>query len=111
LAGFQAIPAEVLEAAVGMGLNRWQRWRQIQLPLALPIILAGVRVAVIASMGIATIGAKFGAGGLGTLLFDGIQQNRYDKLMIGSLVISVTALALNYGLQWLEQKLDYRSRL
>jgi osmoprotectant transport system permease protein len=95
IAGLQAVPAPVLEAATGMGMSGWQRWWRVELPLALPVILAGMRVAAVVCVAIAAIGAKFGAGGLGTLLFDGIAQNRYDKIVAGSIGAALLAFALN----------------
>lgn len=103
VAGLKGVPAPILEAATGMGMNGWQRWGRVQLPLALPVILAGVRVASVVSVAIATIGAKFGAGGLGTLLFDGIAQNRYDKIVAGSIGVALLAFALNWLLLRLER--------
>ncbi|GIK59039.1 MAG: glycine betaine/carnitine/choline transport system permease protein OpuCB [Chloroflexota bacterium] len=93
--GMKEVPAYILEAAKGVGMSTWQRWRRVQLPLAMPVIIAGLRIATIVAIGIATIGAKFGAGGLGTLLFDGIAQNRYDKIVAGSLVVVLVAILLN----------------
>jgi osmoprotectant transport system permease protein len=94
--GLQSIQPSVLEAALGMGMNAWQRWWQIQVPLTLPIFLAGLRVAAVVAIAIATIGAKFGAGGLGTLLFEGIAQSgRYDKIWAGAIAVSLLAFALN----------------
>ncbi|MBF2050672.1 MAG: ABC transporter permease [Leptolyngbya sp. IPPAS B-1204] len=101
--GLQSIQPAVLEAARGMGMSYWQRWWQIQVPLILPIFLAGLRIATVVTIGIATIGAKFGAGGLGTLLFDGIAQKRDDKIWLGAIVVSLLALAINtafLGLEW-----------
>jgi osmoprotectant transport system permease protein len=102
--GLRAIKPEILEAARGMGMNAWQRWWQVQVPLALPVFLAGIRLASVISIAIATIGAKFGAGGLGVLLFDGIAQSgRYDKIWAGSLVVAGLALTINaafLGLEW-----------
>ncbi len=103
VAGLKSVPAPILEAATGMGMNGWQRWSRVQLPLAMPVILAGVRVAAVVSVAIATIGAKFGAGGLGTLLFDGIAQNRYDKIVAGSIGVALLAFALNWLLLRLER--------
>ncbi|HEY9823456.1 MAG TPA: ABC transporter permease [Candidatus Sericytochromatia bacterium] len=103
--GLQSIQPAVLEAARGMGMNPWQRWWWVQVPLILPICLAGVRLATIVAIAIATIGAKFGAGGLGTLLFDGIAQSgRYDKLWAGAITVALLAFLLNgilLGLEWL----------
>ncbi|MBW4463840.1 MAG: ABC transporter permease [Pegethrix bostrychoides GSE-TBD4-15B] len=93
--GLDAIRPAVLEAARGMGMNPWQRWWQIQVPLVLPIFLAGLRIAAVVTIAIATIGAKFGAGGLGTLLFDGIAQSRYDKIWAGAIAVSLLAFAIN----------------
>lgn len=110
LAGLAGIDPAVMEAARGMGMNFWQIARRVQLPLALPVILAGVRLAAVVTVAIATIGAKFGAGGLGTLLFDGIAQNRMDKIWIGALAVALLAFALNRGLQVVERRLG-RHRL
>ncbi len=102
--GLRAIKPEILEAAQGMGMNAWERWWQVQVPLALPVFLAGIRLSAIVSIAIATIGAKFGAGGLGVLLFDGIAQSgRYDKIWAGSLTVAGLALTLNIaflGMEW-----------
>ena len=95
IAGLRSVPAATLEAATGVGMSSWQRWYRVQLPLALPVILAGIRLATIVAISIATIGAKFGAGGLGTLLFDGIAQNRFDKIVAGAVVVGLLALLLN----------------
>jgi osmoprotectant transport system permease protein len=111
VAGLKGVPPAMLEAARGMGMNGWQRWLWVQLPLALPVILAGVRLAMIVAIAIATIGAKFGAGGLGTLLFDGIAQNRYDKIWAGALVVAALALAVNYLLLALEDYFTVGKRI
>jgi len=101
--GLQSIKPAVLEAARGMGMNPWQRWWRIQVPLILPIFLAGLRIAAIVAIAIATIGAKFGAGGLGTLLFDGINQaGRYDKIWAGAIAVSLLAFIINGALLALE---------
>lgn len=101
----QSVQPAILEAARGMGMNFWQSWWRVQVPLILPICLAGVRLATIVAIAIATIGAKFGAGGLGTLLFDGISQSgRYDKLWAGAITVAVLAFLLNgilLALEWL----------
>lgn len=104
LVGLQSIAPEILEAARGMGMNFWQSWWQVQVPLSLPIWLSGVRLATIVAVAIATIGAKFGAGGLGVLLFDGVAQVRYDKIFAGAIVVSILAFVIDgmlLGLEWL----------
>jgi len=111
LAGLQGVPPFLLEAAAGMGMSSWQRWRRVQLPLAMPVIIAGVRLAAVVCVAIATIGAKFAAGGLGTLLFDGIAQNRYDKIVAGAIMVSLLALTLNYLPLAVERRYDPSYRI
>lgn len=101
---WQSVSPQLMEAAAGVGMNNRQRWWRVQLPLAMPIIIAGERVAGVVCVAIATIGAKFGAGGLGTLLFDGIAQNRYDKILWGTIFCALLAILLNQSLLWLEAR-------
>ena len=101
--GLQSIQPAVLSAARGMGMNAWQRWWRVQVPLIMPIFLAGLRIAAIVGIAIATIGAKFGAGGLGVLLFEGIAQTgRYDKIWAGAIAVAVLAFVINGALLALE---------
>ncbi len=110
--GLQAIKPAVLEAAKGMGMNPWQRWWRVQVPLVLPVFLAGLRLSAIVAIAIATIGAKFGAGGLGTLLFDGIAQaGRYDKIWAGAIAVSLLAFVINAALLVLEGAVSPTRRL
>jgi osmoprotectant transport system permease protein len=109
--GLDGINPAVLEAARGMGMSVWQRWWQVQVPLVLPVFVAGVRIAAVVSIAIATIGAKFNAGGLGKLLFDGIQTNRYDKIVAGSIAVAVLAFAVNALLLWLEKRTNPVQRI
>lgn len=102
---WQSVPPDMMEAAAGVGMSERQRWWRVQLPLAMPIIIAGERVAAVVCVAIATIGAKFGAGGLGTLLFDGIAQNRYDKILWGTIFCALLAILLNQALLWLESRM------
>lgn len=104
VAALQGIDPAIMEAARGMGMSRWQIWMRVQLPLALPVMLAGVRIAAIVAVGIATVGAKFNAGGLGRLLFDGIAQTgRYDKIWAGAIAVAALALFVNLALVALER--------
>lgn len=110
--GLDEIPGSVMEAARGMGMNGWQRWWQVQVPLVLPVFLAGVRIAAVVSVAIATIGAKFGAGGLGVLLFEGIAQaGRYDKIWAGAIAVSILAFVINMGLLMLERRVNPARRI
>lgn len=104
LAGLGAIDPAILEVARGMGMSALQAAWRVQLPLALPVILAGMRVAAVAVIAIATVGARFGAGGLGVLLFEGIAQaGRYDKIAAGGLAVGLLALLANGGLRLAER--------
>jgi osmoprotectant transport system permease protein len=102
--GLMGIDPSVMEAARGMGMSHWQRWWWVQVPLVLPVFLAGVRIAAVVAISIATIGAKFNAGGLGKLLFDGIQTSRLDKIWVGSLVVALLAFVVNALLLGLERR-------
>lgn len=110
VAGLQGVNPATIEAARGMGMSAWQIWWRVQLPLALPIILAGVRIAAVVTIGIATIGAKFGAGGLGVLLFEGIATQRFDKIYAGALIVSLLAFTANGLLRGLERAADTSRR-
>jgi osmoprotectant transport system permease protein len=108
LTGLDGIPKATIEAANGMGLSTWQIAWKIQLPLALPVILAGVRISAVVVVAIATIGAKFGAGGLGTLLFDGIAQaGRTDKIWTGAIIVGLVAFSLSRLALYLEKRFSY----
>ncbi|MEB3358273.1 MAG: ABC transporter permease [Synechococcales bacterium] len=110
--GLQAIDPAILEAATGMGMSAWQRWWWVQVPLVLPVFLAGVRLSAIVAIAIATIGAKFGAGGLGTLLFEGIAQaGRYDKIWAGAIAVALLAFAANGLFLFLERWASPHARL
>jgi osmoprotectant transport system permease protein len=104
LAGLDGIDPGIMEAARGMGMNLWQIAWRVQFPLALPVVLAGLRIAAIAAIAISTMGAKFGAGGLGKLLFDGINQTRMDKIALGAVLVAALALSVNLGLRVLEHR-------
>jgi len=94
-------PAAV-DAARGMGMTAWERLVLVEIPLALPVILAGVRAATVASIGVATIAAYIGAGGLGVLIFDGIRTLDPDPVIAGALLASALALAADWALLHVE---------
>lgn len=108
LVGFETIPLDIQETALALGMNFWQRWWRVQIPLILPIFLAGIRLASIISLATLTLGAKVNGGGLGKLLFEGIQTQRYDKIWFGTIALAVLGITINYGLQQLEKFLDDR---
>lgn len=110
VAGLGSIDPAIIEAARGMGMNPWQTWWRVQFPLALPIILAGLRIAAVVAIAIASIGALFGVGGLGRLLFDGLRQARYDKIWAATFLVGGLALLVNTALLALERYLTPATR-
>lgn len=108
LVGLTTIDPAILEAARGMGLNEWQRFWQIEFPMALPMLLAGIRLVALSSIGIGTIAAFINAGGLGVLLFQGVITANYDKIFTGALAVTVLSFAANYFIRYLEQRAEFR---
>ena len=93
------------EAARGMGMSSLQRLRQVEIPLAIPVIMAGVRIAVVINIGITAIATYIGAGGLGAFISRGISQTDSRQLITGALAVSLLAIAADYGLLWLQHRL------
>jgi osmoprotectant transport system permease protein len=103
-AGIRSVDPAVLEAADGLGLDAGQRLRSVELPLALPVILAGVRVATVATIGLATVAAAIGAGGLGVLIYRGIATVDERLILAGALPAALLALAADGLLGWVERR-------
>lgn len=103
--GLKGVDRGVAEAALGMGMTPWQRLRIVELPLAMPIILGGVRVAAVASVGMATIAAAIGAEGLGTYIYRGVSLSRSDLILLGSIPAALLALACDAALGEAERAL------
>ncbi len=93
------------EAARGMGMRSIQRLMRVEIPLAVPVIMAGVRTAVVMNIGITAIAAYIGAGGLGTLISRGISQTDPRQLIAGAIAVSVLAIAADYFLYWVQRRL------
>ncbi len=95
VAGFDAVPPEVLEAADGLGYSRWRRLRVVELPLALPLIIAGLRIASVSTIGLVTVGSIIGDafGGLGIFIKDGIAAFFPTKIYVGAIL----SVALAFG--------------
>ena len=102
--GLTGVDPAIVEAARGMGMNSWQRFSRVELPLALPLILAGTRLATLAIIGIGTVAALVGAGGLGRLLFEGVTRSDSQKIIAGSVAVSLLAIGANVILRFLEQR-------
>jgi osmoprotectant transport system permease protein len=100
-AGIAGVDASVIEAGRGMGLTQRQIFRQVELPLALPVLLAGLRIVTVQAIGLAVVAALIGAGGLGTFVFEGLGQYAVDLVLLGALPAIFLALAADFVLQTL----------
>jgi osmoprotectant transport system permease protein len=103
--GINSINPAIKEAGIGMGMTDQQLLLQVEIPLALPVILAGVRVATVISVGIATIAAAVGGGGLGVFIFRGISTVNNELILAGAVPAAVIALSADFGLGLLEKNL------
>jgi osmoprotectant transport system permease protein len=103
-AGISGVDRAVILAARGMGLTDWQLLLKVELPLAASVILAGVRVAIVISIGLATIAAAIGAGGLGELIFRGLAMVNNSVILAGAIPAALMALAADTLLGWLEKR-------
>lgn len=106
--GIRGVDPAVVEAARGMGLTDRQLLFQVQLPLAMSVILSGVRVAVVIAVGMATIAAAIGAGGLGELIFRGLAMVNNQLILAGAIPAALLALLADFGLGWVERRLRPR---
>lgn len=104
-AGLYGVDAAVIEAAAGMGMTTMQILLKIRLPLAKRSIFTGIRLAIVSTTGIATIAATINAGGLGTILFDGLRTLNVVKILWGTVLSAGLAIALNAGLERIERRL------
>jgi osmoprotectant transport system permease protein len=98
MVGLDAVPTDVLDAADGMGYRRFPRLLRIELPLAMPAIFAGLRVATVSTIGIITITAVIGIGGLGALIYKGLIESFHTPLVVGMALCVVLALVADLGL-------------
>jgi osmoprotectant transport system permease protein len=104
-AGIRGVDAAVVEAGRGMGLTESQLLFQVELPLAVSVILSGVRIAVVISVGLATIAAAIGAGGLGEFIFRGLAMVDNRVILAGAIPAAILALLADFGVGWLERQL------
>jgi osmoprotectant transport system permease protein len=107
--GILGVDAPVREAAVGMGMTEWQILWQVEIPLAASVILTGVRVAVVITIGVAVIAAAVGAGGLGEYIFRGLRQNDNNLLLTGAGLSAIMALGADFLLGLLEKQFDVKA--
>jgi osmoprotectant transport system permease protein len=104
IAGLESCPRPVLEAADGMGMSRWQRLRRVEVPLALPLIMEGVRLSLVINVGTATLGSTVAAKGLGEVIIAGLLSSNTAFVLQGGLVTGLMAIILYDGLRLAEQR-------
>jgi len=103
--GIASVDRSVIEAARAMGMTSGQLLRQVELPLAMSVILAGVRVAAVTCVGVATIAAAVGAGGLGMFIFQGLSMVNNNVILAGAIPAALLAILTDAVLGWVERRL------
>jgi osmoprotectant transport system permease protein len=103
-AGIVSVDPAVVEAATGLGMTPGERLRLVELPLAFPVVLAGIRIAVVVGIGLATIAAAIGAGGLGVLIFRGVATVDHRLILAGAIPAALLALVFDFGLGRVERR-------
>lgn len=106
--GLRQVDSGIIEAARGMGMTRLQVLRMVQLPLALPVLITGIRVATVTTLGSASVMSLVGAGGLGKVIFTGISRVNNQMVLAGALPAALLAVLADVGLGWLERRLTPR---
>ena len=102
--GISEVEREMVEAARGMGMTASQVLRRVEIPMALPVILAGVRTAAVQVVATATLGAVFGTGGLGRYIIDGIAQRKYEEVFAGALIVAAMSIGTELLFAWIERR-------
>ena len=108
--GIAGVPAPMRDAALGLGMTRWQAYWRVELPQALPVIIGGVRLATVATISIATLAGKIGAGGLGQLLFAGLDNDDANRIVAGSIAAAALAIGADLTLRAIERATLARAR-
>lgn len=106
--GLQGVPPAMREAALGLGMTPLQALRLVELPQALPVIVGGLRLAAVATISIATLAGKIDAGGLGALLFAGLDNDDANRIFAGSAAAALLAIGADLALRGLERTVRVR---
>lgn len=105
--GILSVDAGVRDSALAMGMTPTQILRRVEIPLALPTLLAGIRIATVATIGTATIAAAIGGGGLGTYIFRGIATADLATVLAGAVPAALMAIVMDEVLEWTERRFSY----
>jgi osmoprotectant transport system permease protein len=109
--GLREVDPEARDAARGMGMSGWQLFRRVELPLGMPLVMAGIRIATVQVVATATIAALVGAGGLGRLITDGLSSHNQGELLSGAVVVMVLAVSVESLLALVQRRVDPLRRL
>jgi osmoprotectant transport system permease protein len=101
--GIRAVDPEIREAAEGMGMTGWQVLRRVELPVALPLVMAGIRTSAVQVVATATLAAFIGLGGLGRYIFDGFSQRNTPEVVAGALLVAALSLLTEFALEALQR--------
>ena len=104
------LPPYIIDAARGMGMSRQQRLVKVEIPLSIPMIFGGLKVAFVNSLSIAVMGVLIGSGGLGYIIYRGIQQRNMDRILLGAIPVVVIALIFDWGMGKAEKRLQKHAR-
>ena len=103
--GIQNVPRDLVEAGKGLGMNKWTRLKEVEIPLSIPVIIAGLRTAAVMNIGIAAIAAYIGAGGLGVFIQQGITRVYDEMIITGAVLVALLAVLVDTGMTLLERLL------
>lgn len=103
--GIDEVDASLKDAAKGMGMTSWESIVQVELPMAMPVIMAGIRLSAVYSIAWATLASYIGAGGLGTYIFNGLTLYQVDMILAGTIPVTILALMIDFLLGKLEKHL------
>jgi osmoprotectant transport system permease protein len=104
--GLREVDSEVRDAARGMGMSGWQLFRRVELPLGMPLVMAGIRIATVQVWATATIAALVGTGGLGRLITDGLSSHDQGQLLAGAVLVAAFAIVVEGLLALLQRQVD-----
>jgi osmoprotectant transport system permease protein len=108
--GIEGVPPDILEASAGMGMTEWQQMRMVRLPMAMPVMVAGIKTAAVIGVGIATLSAFIGAGGLGEFINRGLSLSDTRLILLGAIPSALLAVYVNFAIAAVELGLDERRR-
>lgn len=108
--GMEQVDPDIKDAAKGMGMTSWESIRKVEVPMAMPVIMAGIRLSAVYVVAWTTLAAYIGAGGLGDFIFNGLQLYKIDLILAGTIPITILALLTDFLLAKLEQRLEPQIR-